>query len=72
MIYNICIIELIESALGSYFMELQDDSRGNDYRAKVELLIRRFFYKLLRAERFEKAFRIAIDIEARDLFMVTT
>lgn len=60
------VLELIESALGSYFTE-----QHNGYRTKVDLLMRRFFYKLLSAERFEKAFRIAVDMEARDLFMVT-
>ncbi|KAM4599912.1 WD repeat-containing and planar cell polarity effector protein fritz homolog [Fundulus diaphanus] len=40
-----------------------------EYREPVSKYARRLFHHLLRHERFEKAFLLAVDLEARDLFM---
>ncbi|CAJ1066672.1 LOW QUALITY PROTEIN: WD repeat-containing and planar cell polarity effector protein fritz homolog [Xyrichtys novacula] len=40
-----------------------------EYREPISKYARRFFHHLLRHQRFEKAFLIAVDLEARDLFM---
>uniref|UniRef100_A0A3Q2QLR1 Uncharacterized protein n=1 Tax=Fundulus heteroclitus TaxID=8078 RepID=A0A3Q2QLR1_FUNHE len=42
-----------------------------EYREPVSKYARRLFHHLLRHERFEKAFLLAVDLEARDLFMVS-
>ncbi|XP_061172893.1 WD repeat-containing and planar cell polarity effector protein fritz homolog [Saccostrea echinata] len=40
-----------------------------DFRDPISRLARRFFHHLLRYSRFDKAFLLAVDIDARDLFM---
>ncbi|KAK7506998.1 hypothetical protein BaRGS_00001849 [Batillaria attramentaria] len=40
-----------------------------EYRDPISRLARRFFHHLLRYARFDKAFLLAVDIGARDLFM---
>ncbi|XP_029306111.1 WD repeat-containing and planar cell polarity effector protein fritz homolog [Cottoperca gobio] len=40
-----------------------------EYRRPISKCARRFFHHLLRHQRFEKAFLLAVDLEARDLFM---
>ncbi|KAM9847750.1 WD repeat-containing and planar cell polarity effector protein fritz homolog [Aulostomus maculatus] len=40
-----------------------------EYREPIRKYARRFFHHLLRHQRFEKAFLLAVDLEARDLFM---
>ncbi|XP_029376803.1 WD repeat-containing and planar cell polarity effector protein fritz homolog isoform X2 [Echeneis naucrates] len=40
-----------------------------EYREPISKYARRFFHHLLRHERFEKAFLLAVDLEDRDLFM---
>ncbi|KAJ8250284.1 hypothetical protein COCON_G00222060 [Conger conger] len=40
-----------------------------EYRDPISKYARRFFHHLLRYQRFEKAFLLAVDIGARDLFM---
>ncbi|KAM9316817.1 WD repeat-containing and planar cell polarity effector protein fritz homolog [Gastrophryne carolinensis] len=40
-----------------------------EYRDPISRYARRFFHHLLRHQRFEKAFLLAVDIGARDLFM---
>uniref|UniRef100_A0A3Q3KAP0 WD repeat containing planar cell polarity effector n=1 Tax=Monopterus albus TaxID=43700 RepID=A0A3Q3KAP0_MONAL len=40
-----------------------------EYREPVSKYARRFFHHLLRHQRFEKALLLAMDLEARDLFM---
>ncbi|XP_032409599.1 WD repeat-containing and planar cell polarity effector protein fritz homolog isoform X2 [Xiphophorus hellerii] len=40
-----------------------------EYREPVTKYARRLFHHLLRHQRFEKAFLLAVDLEARDLFM---
>lgn len=42
-----------------------------EYRDPISRLARRFFHHLLRYARFDKAFLLAVDIGARDLFMVS-
>ncbi|XP_026164349.1 WD repeat-containing and planar cell polarity effector protein fritz homolog isoform X2 [Mastacembelus armatus] len=39
------------------------------YKDPISKYARRFFHHLLRHQRFEKAFLLAVDLEARDLFM---
>ena len=64
------VIELMESALGSFFAGGLSQSLVNEYRAPVHLLARRFFFQLLRSHRFQKAFSLAVELSSRDLFMV--
>lgn len=40
-----------------------------EYRDPISKYARRFFHHLLRHQRFEKAFLLAVDLENRDLFM---
>ncbi|XP_067369321.1 WD repeat-containing and planar cell polarity effector protein fritz homolog isoform X2 [Channa argus] len=40
-----------------------------EYREPISKYARRFFHHLLRHQRFEKAFLLAVDLEASDLFM---
>uniref|UniRef100_A0A3Q3WKU1 Uncharacterized protein n=1 Tax=Mola mola TaxID=94237 RepID=A0A3Q3WKU1_MOLML len=40
-----------------------------EYREPISKYARRFFHHLLRHQRFEKAFLLAVDLEDRDLFM---
>ncbi|KAL5007966.1 hypothetical protein ScPMuIL_013547 [Solemya velum] len=59
------------SALGMFYAPKQPLSEVTilDYRDPISRLARRFFHHLLRYARFDKAFLLAVDIGARDLFM---
>ncbi|KAJ8308997.1 hypothetical protein KUTeg_013871 [Tegillarca granosa] len=61
----------LESALGTFYMPKHPLSEPiiMDYRDPISRLARRFFHHLLRYSRFDKAFLLAVDIGARDLFM---
>ncbi|XP_061915474.1 WD repeat-containing and planar cell polarity effector protein fritz homolog [Entelurus aequoreus] len=41
----------------------------SDYEKLISRYARRFFHHLLRHQRFEKAFLLAVDLQAKDLFM---
>ncbi|XP_014670186.1 PREDICTED: WD repeat-containing and planar cell polarity effector protein fritz homolog [Priapulus caudatus] len=61
----------LESALGSFYSPSKylTDVTIIEYRDSISRLARRFFHHLLRFQRFEKAFLLAVDIGDRDLFM---
>lgn len=61
----------LETSLGSFYAPLRPLSEVIvvEYRDAVSRLARRFFQILLRYQRFEKAFLLAVDLHSRDLFM---
>ncbi|XP_064600125.1 WD repeat-containing and planar cell polarity effector protein fritz homolog [Liolophura sinensis] len=61
----------LEASLGSFYAPKQAISELTilEYRDPISRLARRFFHHLLRYARFDKAFLLAVDIGARDLFM---
>ncbi|KAK6293847.1 hypothetical protein J4Q44_G00361730 [Coregonus suidteri] len=61
----------LEAALGVFYAPPLplSDSVVLEYRGPISKYARRFFHHLLRHQRFEKAFLLAVDIGARDLFM---
>ncbi|XP_072165965.1 WD repeat-containing and planar cell polarity effector protein fritz homolog [Diadema setosum] len=61
----------LEASLGSFYVPLRPLSEVIvvEYRDAVSRLARRFFQLLLRYQRFEKAFLLAVDLHSRDLFM---
>ncbi|KAM4772573.1 WD repeat-containing and planar cell polarity effector protein fritz homolog [Rhinophrynus dorsalis] len=61
----------LEASLGTFYSSTKPllDSVVLEYRDQISRYARRFFHHLLRYERFEKAFLLAVDIGARDLFM---
>ncbi|XP_045926105.1 WD repeat-containing and planar cell polarity effector protein fritz homolog isoform X3 [Micropterus dolomieu] len=61
----------LEAALGVFYAPPTplSDMVILEYREPISKYARRFFHHLLRHERFEKAFLLAVDLEARDLFM---
>ncbi|XP_038044090.1 WD repeat-containing and planar cell polarity effector protein fritz homolog [Patiria miniata] len=61
----------LEASLGSFYAPLRPLSEVIvvDYRDPISRLARRFFHYLLRYQRFEKAFLLAVDLHSRDLFM---
>ncbi|XP_041866585.1 WD repeat-containing and planar cell polarity effector protein fritz homolog isoform X2 [Melanotaenia boesemani] len=61
----------LEAALGVFYAPPAplSDSVILEYREPVSKYARRFFHHLLRHQRFEKAFLLAVDLEDRDLFM---
>lgn len=59
-ISHLVCTDLLESVLSSYSSADVD----------ISMYARRLFFKLVRHQRFEKAFRLAVDISAPDLFMV--
>nr|XP_054758060.1 WD repeat-containing and planar cell polarity effector protein fritz homolog [Lytechinus pictus] len=63
----------LETSLGSFYAPLRPLSEVIviNYRDSVSRLARRFFQFLLRYQRFEKAFLLAVDLHSRDLFMVS-
>uniref|UniRef100_A0A673ZTT7 Uncharacterized protein n=1 Tax=Salmo trutta TaxID=8032 RepID=A0A673ZTT7_SALTR len=63
----------LEAALGVFYAPPRplSDSVVLEYRGPISKYARRFFHHLLRHQRFEKAFLLAVDIGARDLFMVS-
>ncbi|XP_048505297.1 WD repeat-containing and planar cell polarity effector protein fritz isoform X2 [Athalia rosae] len=62
---------LIQNALGSFHVPVRPISQvvQDEYGEEVRDLTRRFFHHLLRYRLFEKAFRLAIDLNDHDLFM---
>ncbi|XP_020291724.1 WD repeat-containing and planar cell polarity effector protein fritz [Pseudomyrmex gracilis] len=62
---------LIQNALGSFHVPVKPISQAveEEYGDEVRDLTRRFFHYLLRYRMFEKAFRLAIDLNDHDLFM---
>ncbi|XP_043496760.1 WD repeat-containing and planar cell polarity effector protein fritz isoform X2 [Polistes fuscatus] len=61
----------IQNALGSFHVPIRPISQAieDEYGDEVRDLTRRFFHHLLRYRMFEKAFRLAIDLNDHDLFM---
>lgn len=61
----------LEAALGMFYSPSRSltDTVILEYRDPLSRYARRFFHHLLRHQRFEKAFLLALDIGARDLFM---
>ncbi|XP_043119551.1 WD repeat-containing and planar cell polarity effector protein fritz homolog isoform X2 [Puntigrus tetrazona] len=61
----------LEAALGMFYAPCRPLSNTVilEYRDPISRYARRFFHHLLRHQRFEKAFLLAVDISARDLFM---
>ncbi|XP_063184419.1 WD repeat-containing and planar cell polarity effector protein fritz homolog isoform X2 [Chroicocephalus ridibundus] len=61
----------LEASLGTFYAPTRPllDSTVLEYRDPISRYARRFFHHLLRYQRFEKAFLLAVDIGARDLFM---
>ncbi|KAG5266577.1 hypothetical protein AALO_G00233700 [Alosa alosa] len=61
----------LEAALGVFYAPSRpmSDTVVLEFREPISRYARRFFQHLLRHQRFEKAFLLAVDIGARDLFM---
>ncbi|XP_059161065.1 WD repeat-containing and planar cell polarity effector protein fritz homolog [Physella acuta] len=61
----------LETALATFYAPKPAISETTilEYRDPISHLARRFFHHLLRYVRFDKAFLLAVDIGARDLFM---
>ncbi|XP_039855988.1 WD repeat-containing and planar cell polarity effector protein fritz homolog isoform X2 [Simochromis diagramma] len=61
----------LEAALGVFYAPPVplSDTVMLEYREPISKYARRFFHHLLRHQCFEKAFLLAVDLEARDLFM---
>ncbi|XP_014218415.1 WD repeat-containing and planar cell polarity effector protein fritz [Copidosoma floridanum] len=61
----------IQNALGSFHVPVKPLTQlvVEEYGEEVRDLTRRFFHHLLRHRLFEKAFRLAIDLNDHDLFM---
>ncbi|XP_074532022.1 WD repeat-containing and planar cell polarity effector protein fritz homolog isoform X2 [Halichoeres trimaculatus] len=61
----------LEAALGVFYTPAAplSDVVILEYREPISKYARRFFHHLLRYQRLEKAFLLAVDLEARDLFM---
>ncbi|NWY70046.1 FRITZ protein, partial [Erithacus rubecula] len=61
----------LEASLGTFYSPTRPllDRTVLEYRDPISRYARRFFHHLLRYQRFEKAFLLAVDIGARDLFM---
>lgn len=69
--FHVIFSGLIQSALGSFHVPARPISQmvEEEYGDEVRDLTRRFFHHLLRYQLFEKAFRLAIDLNDHDLFM---
>uniref|UniRef100_A0A8C5MAN2 WD repeat containing planar cell polarity effector n=1 Tax=Leptobrachium leishanense TaxID=445787 RepID=A0A8C5MAN2_9ANUR len=65
------ILAQLEASLGTFYTPARPllDTTVMEYRDPISRYARRFFHHLLRYQRFEKAFLLAVDIGARDLFM---
>ncbi|XP_025936452.1 WD repeat-containing and planar cell polarity effector protein fritz homolog [Apteryx rowi] len=61
----------LEASLETFYAPTRPllDATVLEYRDPISRYARRFFHHLLRYQRFEKAFLLAVDIDARDLFM---
>ncbi|XP_011310420.1 WD repeat-containing and planar cell polarity effector protein fritz isoform X2 [Fopius arisanus] len=62
---------LIQEALGSFHVPIRPISQAveDEYGDEIRDLTRRFFHHLMRYKLFDKAFRLAIDLNDHDLFM---
>lgn len=72
-IHSISFTAQLEAALATFYAPKPPVSEVTivEYRDPISRLARRFFHHLLRYARFDKAFLLAVDIGARDLFMVS-
>ncbi|XP_061694122.1 WD repeat-containing and planar cell polarity effector protein fritz homolog isoform X2 [Syngnathoides biaculeatus] len=63
--------EQLEAALATFYAPPAPlpDNVTADYKEAVHKYARRFFHHLLRHERLEKAFLLAVDLQDKDLFM---
>ncbi|XP_061546900.1 WD repeat-containing and planar cell polarity effector protein fritz homolog [Phycodurus eques] len=63
--------EQLEAALATFYAPPAPlpDNVTADYKEPVHKYARRFFHHLLRHERLEKAFLLAVDLQDKDLFM---
>ncbi|CAL8254198.1 unnamed protein product [Lota lota] len=61
----------LEAALGVFYAPHVPlpDTAVMEYREPIRTYARRFFHHLIRYQRLEKAFLLAVDLRARDLFM---
>ncbi|XP_045581658.2 WD repeat-containing and planar cell polarity effector protein fritz homolog isoform X2 [Procambarus clarkii] len=61
----------LEGALGSFHVPVQPLSQAveEEFGPAVRALTRRFFFRVLRCGRLEKAFRLALDLKDYDCFM---
>ncbi|XP_042879411.1 WD repeat-containing and planar cell polarity effector protein fritz homolog isoform X2 [Penaeus japonicus] len=61
----------IEGALGSFHVPVQPLSQAveEEFGPAVRALTRRFFFRVLRCGKLEKAFRLALDLKDHDCFM---
>ncbi|KAK7073683.1 hypothetical protein SK128_025322 [Halocaridina rubra] len=61
----------LEGALGSFHVPFQPLSQvvEEEFGPAVRALTRRFFFRVLRAGKLEKAFRLALDLKDHDCFM---
>ncbi|XP_063594193.1 WD repeat-containing and planar cell polarity effector protein fritz homolog isoform X1 [Penaeus indicus] len=61
----------IEGALGSFHVPVQPLSQAveEEFGPAVRALTRRFFFRVLRSGKLEKAFRLALDLKDHDCFM---
>ncbi|XP_042311164.1 WD repeat-containing and planar cell polarity effector protein fritz homolog isoform X3 [Sceloporus undulatus] len=61
----------LEATLGTFYAPTRPlaETTVLEYRDQISRYARRFFHHLLRYQRFEKAFLLALDIGAHDLFM---
>ena len=68
--FNLQTQMFIEQTLGSFYTPQRPltEKTIEDYKYIVTRYARRFFYQLLRFENFDKAFLLAVDIGAKDLF----
>ena len=68
--FNLQTQMLIEQALCSFYTPQRPlaEKTIEEYKYLVTRYARRFFYQLLRYESFDKAFLLAVDIGAKDLF----
>ncbi|XP_044021196.1 WD repeat-containing and planar cell polarity effector protein fritz isoform X2 [Aphidius gifuensis] len=62
---------LIQNALGSFHVPITPISQiiEDEYADEIRDLTRKFFHHLMRYKLFDKAFRLAIDLNDHDLFM---
>ncbi|NXG51073.1 FRITZ protein, partial [Psilopogon haemacephalus] len=61
----------LQASLGTFYAPVRPllDTTVLEYKDPISRYTRRFFHHLLRYQRFEKAFLLAVDIGAQDLFM---